>query len=149
MPAATAGAPHEGGAADAGVPTSVAGAKRAADGGSPPATPGKRQRAAGADGGDAPAAEVGGATAGLPPLPAPPPEGLARELLQGMEALLKSQRLCLVLDLDHTLVNSAKFGEIEPDVEYILQDMLAQQVSRGLIRRREPLPGGSGQGAAA
>lgn len=30
-------------------------------------------------------------------------------------ALLRERRLCLVLDLDHTLVNSAKFSEVEPE----------------------------------
>ena len=30
-------------------------------------------------------------------------------------ALLRQRRLCLVLDLDHTLVNSAKFSEVEPE----------------------------------
>lgn len=30
-------------------------------------------------------------------------------------ALLRQRRLCLVLDLDHTLVNSAKFSEVDPE----------------------------------
>jgi hypothetical protein len=63
----------------------------------------------------------------LAPLP-PPPDGPAGELQVGIEGLLRSRRLCLVLDLDHTLINSAKFGEVEPEVEYRLQDMLADQV---------------------
>ena len=31
-----------------------------------------------------------------------------------MRALLSQRRLCLVLDLDHTLLNSAMIAEVEP-----------------------------------
>jgi hypothetical protein len=95
-----------------------------------------KRAGAGARGGDAadkrPRAGAAGAggTGSASPAPAPA-GGVAAEVLHGMEALLKARKLCLVLDLDHTLVNSAKFGEIEPDVEYILQDLLAQQVRGG------------------
>ncbi|KAK9805165.1 hypothetical protein WJX72_003091 [[Myrmecia] bisecta] len=34
-----------------------------------------------------------------------------------VDSLLREKRLCLVLDLDHTLVNSAKFSEIAPELE--------------------------------
>lgn len=65
-----------------------------------------------------------------PPPPAPP-DGPAGELQRGLSALLAARRLVLVLDLDHTLVNSARFGEVAPEVEYRLQGMLVDQVGGG------------------
>jgi predicted HAD superfamily phosphohydrolase YqeG len=45
-----------------------------------------------------------------------------------LQDLLGSHRLCLVLDLDHTLVNSAKFSEVDADWEYRLEQLAAEQV---------------------
>jgi predicted HAD superfamily phosphohydrolase YqeG len=45
-----------------------------------------------------------------------------------LQNLLSSHRLCLVLDLDHTLVNSAKFSEVDADWEYRLEQLAAEQV---------------------
>lgn len=45
-----------------------------------------------------------------------------------LQGLLSSRRLCLVLDLDHTLVNSAKFSEVDADWEYRLEQLAAEQV---------------------
>jgi hypothetical protein len=45
-----------------------------------------------------------------------------------LQNLLGSHRLCLVLDLDHTLVNSAKFSEVDADWEYRLEQLAAEQV---------------------
>ncbi|KAF6256557.1 HAD-like domain-containing protein [Scenedesmus sp. NREL 46B-D3] len=47
-----------------------------------------------------------------------------------LQKLLGSHRLCLVLDLDHTLVNSAKFSEVDADWEYRLEQLAAEQLSR-------------------
>lgn len=48
-----------------------------------------------------------------------------------LQQLLGSQRLCLVLDLDHTLVNSAKFAEVDADWEFKLEQLAADQVTTG------------------
>lgn len=45
-----------------------------------------------------------------------------------MGRLLESHRLVLVLDLDHTLVNSVKFSEVDAEWEYKLEQQVAQQV---------------------
>lgn len=45
-----------------------------------------------------------------------------------MSRLLDSRRLVLVLDLDHTLVNSVKFSEVDPEWEYKLEQTVAEQV---------------------
>lgn len=50
------------------------------------------------------------------------------ELQVAMRELLEQRKLCLVLDLDHTLVNSVKFGEVDPEWEFKLEQMVAQQV---------------------
>eukprot|EP00878_Enallax_costatus_P015641 GHUV01016386.1.p1 GENE.GHUV01016386.1~~GHUV01016386.1.p1 ORF type:complete len:554 (+),score=207.91 GHUV01016386.1:103-1662(+) len=47
-----------------------------------------------------------------------------------LQQLLGSRRLCLVLDLDHTLVNSAKFAEVDGDWEFKLEQLAADQLSR-------------------
>jgi predicted HAD superfamily phosphohydrolase YqeG len=49
----------------------------------------------------------------------------------GMQELLRAQKLCLVLDLDHTLVNSVKFNEIEREWEFKLEQAAAAQVGHG------------------
>jgi hypothetical protein len=46
-----------------------------------------------------------------------------------MSRLLESRRLVLVLDLDHTLVNSVKFNEVDQEWEYKLEQTVAEQVS--------------------
>jgi hypothetical protein len=50
------------------------------------------------------------------------------ELQVAMRELLEQRKLCLVLDLDHTLVNSVKFNEVDPEWEFKLEQMVAQQV---------------------
>ena len=47
-----------------------------------------------------------------------------------MSRLLESRRLVLVLDLDHTLVNSVKFNEVDQEWEYKLEQTVAEQVNR-------------------
>ena len=48
------------------------------------------------------------------------------------EALLRSRRLARVVDLDAVLVSAARFGDLEPEAERALQDLLAaQQVGAG------------------
>jgi hypothetical protein len=49
-----------------------------------------------------------------------------------MSRLLESRRLVLVLDLDHTLVNSVKFSEVDAEWEYRLEQTVAEQVGVGL-----------------
>jgi hypothetical protein len=52
-------------------------------------------------------------------------------IFQGvMSRLLESRRLVLVLDLDHTLVNSVKFNEVDQEWEYKLEQTVAEQVNR-------------------
>lgn len=46
-----------------------------------------------------------------------------------LQQLLGGRRLCLVLDLDHTLVNSAKFSEVDGDWEFKLEQLAADQVT--------------------
>jgi RNA polymerase II C-terminal domain phosphatase-like 3/4 len=45
-----------------------------------------------------------------------------------MSRLLEARRLVLVLDLDHTLVNSVKFSEVDAEWEYRLEQTVAEQV---------------------
>uniref|UniRef100_A0A0A9CV19 RNA polymerase II C-terminal domain phosphatase-like n=1 Tax=Arundo donax TaxID=35708 RepID=A0A0A9CV19_ARUDO len=47
--------------------------------------------------------------------------------------LFSAQKLCLVLDLDHTLLNSAKFGEVDPVHEEILRKK--EEQDRSLLER--------------
>lgn len=68
-----------------------------------------------------------------PSLPPPPKQGV-------MSRLLDSHRLVLVLDLDHTLVNSVKFNEVDPEWEYKLEQQVAEQV------RQDMQGGGEEQG---
>lgn len=42
----------------------------------------------------------------------------------------RQRRLCLVLDLDHTLVNSARFGEVDADQTAQLEARLACDAER-------------------
>ncbi|XP_030539489.1 RNA polymerase II C-terminal domain phosphatase-like 3 isoform X2 [Rhodamnia argentea] len=65
---------------------------------------------------------------------------IQRERARRMEEQRKmfaARKLCLVLDLDHTLLNSAKFGEVEPVHEEILRKKEEQdraQPQRHLFR---------------
>uniref|UniRef100_A0A0A9DFH9 protein-serine/threonine phosphatase n=1 Tax=Arundo donax TaxID=35708 RepID=A0A0A9DFH9_ARUDO len=47
--------------------------------------------------------------------------------------LFSARKLCLVLDLDHTLLNSAKFGEVDPVHEEILRKK--EEQDRSLLER--------------
>ncbi|CAL8464910.1 g4445 [Coccomyxa elongata] len=51
-------------------------------------------------------------------------------------ALLRERRLCLVLDLDHTLVNSAKFSEVEPEHLLLLERQLQREARLPQEERR-------------
>ena len=42
----------------------------------------------------------------------------------------RQRKLCLVLDLDHTLINSARFIEVEPEHEAQLRSHLANDALR-------------------
>jgi NLI interacting factor-like phosphatase len=42
----------------------------------------------------------------------------------------RCNKLCLVLDLDHTLVNSVRFGELAPDMTERLQQRMAKEAER-------------------
>ena len=44
----------------------------------------------------------------------------------------RKRKLCLVLDLDHTLVNSTKFMEVEPALQARLQEQLTAEARAGL-----------------
>ncbi len=44
----------------------------------------------------------------------------------------RKRKLCLVLDLDHTLVNSTKFNEVEPRLAERLQEQLTSEAAAGL-----------------
>lgn len=54
-----------------------------------------------------------------------------RESCMDVPVMLRRSRLCLVLDLDHTLVNSALFSEVEPEAERLLAQRLATEGSSG------------------
>ncbi|KAF8020907.1 hypothetical protein BT93_G1348 [Corymbia citriodora subsp. variegata] len=57
--------------------------------------------------------------------------------LEEQRKMFAARKLCLVLDLDHTLLNSAKFGEVEPVHEEILRKKEEQdraQPQRHLFR---------------
>ncbi|KAI6677337.1 hypothetical protein NL676_038133 [Syzygium grande] len=57
--------------------------------------------------------------------------------LEEQRKMFAERKLCLVLDLDHTLLNSAKFGEVEPVHEEILRKKEEQdrtQPQRHLFR---------------
>ncbi|GBF90535.1 hypothetical protein Rsub_03531 [Raphidocelis subcapitata] len=98
--------------------------------GGPPPLPGASGRAAEPPGAGAPQ---------LPPLPPPPVAAAAPQAANGFggsngegaagdaEALLRSRRLALVVDLDAVLVSAARFGDLEPEAERALQDLLAAQ----------------------
>eukprot|EP00803_Ostreobium_quekettii_P002182 evm.model.scf_1521.3 EVM.evm.TU.scf_1521.3 scf_1521:24872-32424(-) len=47
-----------------------------------------------------------------------------------VDALLKERRLCLVLDLDHTLLNSCKFSEAGPGIAEVLNTKMLQEEHR-------------------
>lgn len=44
-------------------------------------------------------------------------------ILSDVNSLLQRRQLCLVLDLDHTLVNSTRFSEVGPDMELRLRGL--------------------------
>jgi predicted HAD superfamily phosphohydrolase YqeG len=44
-----------------------------------------------------------------------------------LRRLLAARRLVVVLDLDHTLLNSIKLGEVTPEVDYKLEQLAAEQ----------------------
>ena len=50
--------------------------------------------------------------------------------VKDVDTLLKENRLCLVLDLDHTLLNSCKFSEVEPKIEEVLNKKSQQEEQR-------------------
>ncbi len=49
----------------------------------------------------------------------------------------RQRKLCLVLDLDHTLINSARFTEVEPEHEALLRSHLANDAVRLPEEKRE------------
>ncbi|KAK9832338.1 hypothetical protein WJX74_007130 [Apatococcus lobatus] len=49
-----------------------------------------------------------------------------------VDVLLQKRKLCLVLDLDHTLVNSSKYNEVEPELAARLQEQLNAEAMAGL-----------------
>uniref|UniRef100_J3N8N8 protein-serine/threonine phosphatase n=1 Tax=Oryza brachyantha TaxID=4533 RepID=J3N8N8_ORYBR len=53
----------------------------------------------------------------------------ARRIME-QQKMFAAQKLCLVLDLDHTLLNSAKFAEVEPIHEEILRKKEEQDRER-------------------
>lgn len=46
--------------------------------------------------------------------------------------MYRKRKLCLVLDLDHTLVNSSKYNEVEPELAARLQEQLSAEAMAGL-----------------
>ncbi|KAL3677432.1 hypothetical protein R1sor_027380 [Riccia sorocarpa] len=56
--------------------------------------------------------------------------------MEEQDRMFSEGKLCLVLDLDHTLLNSAKFSEIEPEWEHRLRIAEAAERSR---TNRDPL----------
>lgn len=49
----------------------------------------------------------------------------------------RQRKLCLVLDLDHTLINSARFSEVDPEHEAMLRSHQANEALRLPEDRRE------------
>ena len=86
----------------------------------------------------------------MPPLPSRQPPGAApaRPAPQGTaDRLLAGRKLLLILDLDHTLLNSTRFVEVPPESEHVLG---RAQGSPARARRAWLLTGGvGGQTAAA
>ncbi|KAL0055154.1 hypothetical protein WJX82_007861 [Trebouxia sp. C0006] len=58
-------------------------------------------------------------------------------LADDVKSLLRQRKLCLVLDLDHTLINSARFSEVEPEHEALLRSHLANDAVRLPEEKRE------------
>ena len=56
-----------------------------------------------------------------------------------VSVLLSKQKLCLVLDLDHTLLNSARFSEVDPEAEATLHQRLATESSQQPDQQRREL----------
>ncbi|KAA6427633.1 MAG: RNA polymerase II C-terminal domain phosphatase-like 3-like, partial [Trebouxia sp. A1-2] len=81
-------------------------------------------------------AETGGPVA-LANRPAPGAEAGIEVLADDVKSLLRQRKLCLVLDLDHTLINSARFGEVEPEHEALLRSHLANDAVRLPEEKRE------------
>lgn len=50
-------------------------------------------------------------------------------LAASIQALLQRRRLCLVLDLDHTLVNSARFSEVAPEHATLLESRYERELA--------------------
>lgn len=53
------------------------------------------------------------------------------------EQWCRQRKLCLVLDLDHTLINSARFSEVDPEHEAMLRSHQANEAARLPEERRE------------
>lgn len=62
-----------------------------------------------------------------------------------LQQLLSGRRLVLVLDLDHTLLNSAKFAEVDGEWEYKLETLAAEQVRPAQASR----PAGQSRGCCS
>jgi hypothetical protein len=75
------------------------------------------------------------------PPPSPPSLQLEAELATLLQTdardLLKQGKLCLVLDLDHTLLNSARFSELSSSTELSLQNRLAHETQSIPAGQRE------------
>ncbi|KAL0023785.1 hypothetical protein WJX77_004859 [Trebouxia sp. C0004] len=81
-------------------------------------------------------AEAGGPVA-LANGPAPGTQAGVEVLADDVKSLLRQRKLCLVLDLDHTLINSARFSEVEPEHEALLRSHLANDAVRLPEEKRE------------
>ncbi|KAK9837308.1 hypothetical protein WJX81_005341 [Elliptochloris bilobata] len=56
---------------------------------------------------------------------------------EDVKTLLRQQRLCLVLDLDHTLVNSARFDEVDAELAGRLEARLVADAARLPRKQRQ------------
>lgn len=81
-------------------------------------------------------AETGGPVA-LANGPAPGTQAGVEVLADDVKSLLSQRKLCLVLDLDHTLINSARFTEVEPEHEALLRSHLTNDAVRLPEEKRE------------
>ena len=54
-----------------------------------------------------------------------------------LKSICRQRRLCLVLDLDHTLVNSAKFEEVGAELAALLETLSAKDAARLPARERQ------------
>eukprot|EP00798_Chlamydomonas_sp_ICE-L_P027333 gene27333-4630_t len=62
----------------------------------------------------------------------PLPPDVAPILEESVAHLLSQGRLCLILDLDHTLLNSAFFSEVTPEAEAMLTQQIASMEAKNL-----------------